>query len=66
MEQGQETRAPEQAEVREGNKEKGKDVVVALAPDPAEIVFARSVAKESLINWENLALSRNALNVERL
>ena len=66
MEQGQEARDPERVEVREGNTEEGKDAVAALAPDPAEAVLARSMGKEPLINWENSALSRNALNVERL
>ena len=66
MEQGQAARAPERVEVREGNKEEGKDVVAALALDPAEIVVARSVAKGFLINWEDLALSKSAQNAGEL
>ena len=66
MEQGQEARAPEREEVWEGRKGEAKDVAEALAQVPVGTVFARSVGKEPLINWENPALSRNVLNVERL
>ena len=66
MEQGQAARAPERVEVREGNKEEGKDAVAALAPAPAETVFAPSVAKGFLINWEDPALSKSAQNAGEL
>jgi hypothetical protein len=66
MEQGQEARDPERVEVRERNKAEGKDAVAALVPDPAETVFARSVAKGFLINWERPVLSKSAQNAGKL
>jgi hypothetical protein len=66
MEQGQEARAPERVEVREGNKEEGKDAVAPLVPDPAGTAFARSVAKGFLINWERPVLSKSAQSAEKL
>ena len=66
MEQGQAARAQERVEVRERNKEEGKDAAAALAPDPAETVFARSVAKGFLINWERPVLSKSAQNAGKL
>jgi len=35
------------------------DVAVVLLPVPVEVVFARIVEKEYLINWEYHALIRN-------